>query len=62
MLFDQLLKNLRAPVQAGVDLRARMLAVRVPNEKVSGALQKREQNDEVEEQPALEPAEAKFQR
>ena len=35
VLLDQLLKNLRAPVQAGVDLRARVLAVRVPNEKIS---------------------------
>ena len=61
MLLDQLLEDPGAAPQTGVNLRAGVLPVRVPDEKVARTLQEREESDEEEKQPAAEAAEAKFQ-
>ena len=60
-LLDQLLENLSAGAQACLNLGKRMQAIGVPNDKISRALQQRQQSDQEEEQPAPEAAELKFQ-
>ena len=60
-LFDQFLENLSAGAQARLNLGKRMQAIGVPNDKISRALQQRQQSDQEEKQPAPETAELKFQ-
>jgi len=60
-LLDQFFENLRAGAQARFHLSQGVAAIGLPNEKIRGALQQRQQSNEEEEQPTPEPAESKVQ-
>lgn len=61
-LPDQLLKNLRAALQARFNLRERLLAISASDDQIGYALQQRQERDKEEKQPAPETTESKFQR
>ena len=60
-LLDQFFENLRAGAQAKINLRKSVLAIRVPDDEISRALQEGEERDQREEEPAPETAEVKPQ-
>jgi hypothetical protein len=61
-LFDQLFENAGTGAEAGLNLRHRMLSIRLPDEKVNCALQQRQERNQEKEQTASKTAESKFQR
>lgn len=60
-LIDQPFENLRADPETGIDLGEGVLAVRLPDDEISGALQQGQERDEREKKPAPETAKLKTQ-
>jgi hypothetical protein len=61
-LLDQSFEDPGTMAQPGFDGCESVLAIGLPNDEISGALQQGQERDEEEEQPTPKTAEAKFQR
>ena len=60
-LFDEFLENLRARPEARIDLGEGVLAVGMPNDEVTDALQKDEKREKREKKPAPKTAKVQSQ-
>src|SRR5205814_4903139 len=61
-LLDQLFENLRAALQAGLDLSNGVLAICASNDQIGRALEQRQKRDQEKKQAAAKTAKSKSQR